>query len=298
MTKMLHLRPMRSVLYVPAANPKAIEKSRSLDCDAVIIDLEDAVAPGEKETARSRAVETVRNRGFGDRLVAVRVNGIDTPWGREDIEALSEVTPDAVLAPKIATADDVRRYDGLLSSMPATTRLWIMIETARSVFCLPEIADAAANTRLTAFVVGTNDLCKDINARLVAGRAALMPQLSLAVTAARMAGLAIFDGVYNNLQDDAGFDAECRQGLEIGFDGKTLIHPSQIAIANRAFSPAPDEIGFATAVIEAFTKPENLNLGALRVDGRMVERLHLQQCQRLVRIAEIIARTTTAPSRD
>jgi len=283
-------RPLRSVLYMPASNAKAIEKARSLACDAVILDLEDAVAPSEKDSARSRVVGAVQAGGFGYRQVVVRINGLDTPWGAADIAALADVQPDAILAPKVSTADDVRRYDALMAPFPARTHLWIMIETARSIFRIEEIADAASNTRLAAFVMGTNDICKETNARMTNGRAALLPQLSLSVSAARMAGLAIMDGVYNDLQDAAGLEEECCQGLEFGFDGKTLIHPSQIAIANEAFSPTAAEIEFARLVITEFARPENASVGVLRVDGKMVERLHLQQCERLVAITEILTR--------
>ena len=190
-------RPVRSVLYMPASNAKAIEKARTLDCDAVILDLEDAVAPTEKDAARNAAVSAVEAGGFGRRLVAVRVNSLDTPWGRADLEAFSSVSPDVIIAPKIASADDVNRYNSLMSAMSPKTKLWIMIETARSIFALEAIADVAPNTRLAGFVMGTNDLCKEINSRLMPGRAALLPQICLAATAAKMAGLMIIDGVYN-----------------------------------------------------------------------------------------------------
>ncbi|MBB4642195.1 citrate lyase subunit beta/citryl-CoA lyase [Rhizorhapis suberifaciens] len=288
----MEYKPVRSVLYMPASNAKAIAKARSLDCDAVILDLEDAVAPDEKADARARALEAVREGGFGHREVVVRVNSLDTPWGRADMEAVaaSSVAPDAILAPKISTAGDVRAYNALMASLPPRTRLWIMIETARSIFNLRDISDAAQETRLAAFVMGTNDLCKETNARLVAGRAALAPQLCLAVTAAKMAGLTIIDGVYNDLENAPGLEAECRQALEFGFDGKTLIHPGQIETANTVFSPTEAEIGFATAVIDAFAKPENASSGVLRVDGKMVELLHLEQCRRLVAMARSLVR--------
>ena len=281
-------RPLRSVLYMPASNAKAIAKSRTLDCDAVIFDLEDAVAPNEKEAARVRAVEAVQAGGFGSRTVVVRVNGLATPWGEADFRALADCAPHAVLVPKVSSAADVSACEWLMSALPDETQLWVMIETARSIFNLREIASTASATRLAAFVLGTNDLCKETNARLTSGRAAVLPQLALAVTAARMAGLAVIDGVYNDLEDDAGLEAECNQALEYGFDGKTLIHPGQIAIANRAFSPTTAEIAFAKAVIAAFSLPENAGAGALRVEGKMVELLHLEQCKRLCAIDEVI----------
>lgn len=287
-------RPVRSVLYMPASNAKAIEKARTLACDAVILDLEDAVAPSEKEAARAQAIAAVQAGGFGHRQVVVRINGLDTPWGEADFAGLAGIAPDAVLVPKISTAQQVRRCNELMAHLPVATRLWIMIETGRAIFRLEEIADSAEGTRLAAFVMGTNDICKETNARMTNARAALVPQLSLAVSAARMAGLTIMDGVYNDLQDAEGLAAECRQGLELGFDGKTLIHPGQIAIANDAFSPTEVEISFARSVIAAFASPENANVGVLRVDGKMVERLHLQQCERLVAIADMIARNNGA----
>ncbi|MDP3675302.1 MAG: CoA ester lyase [Novosphingobium sp.] len=287
------IAPLRSALYMPGSNAKAIAKARGLACDAVILDLEDAVAPGEKEAARRQVADAVAAGSFGGRLVIVRVNGIDTPWGEADLAAFAAAAPDALLVPKVSTATDVRSYDALLASYPATTRLWVMIETARSLFNLADIADAAAATRLAAFVMGTNDLAKETGARLMPGRAAFAPQLSLAVAAAKMAGLSILDGVYNDLGDAAGFAAECRQALEFGFDGKTLIHPNQLDIANDAFSPTAAEIDFARAVIAAFAALENAASGALRVDGRMVERLHLVQCERLVAIADVLAATQT-----
>lgn len=281
-------KPLRSVLYMPASNAKAIAKSRTLDCDAIILDLEDAVAPNEKDAARARAVEAVKEGGFGNRTVVVRVNGLSTPWGEADFRAVAECAPDAVLVPKVSSAAEVRACHQLMMAFPAKTRLWIMIETARSIFNLAEIADVASETRLAAFILGTNDLCKETNARLAPGRAAVLPLLALAVAAGKMTNLAVIDGVYNNLEDATGFEAECYQGLEYGFDGKTLIHPGQIAIANRAFSPTPAEIDFAKAVIAAFAQPENADAGALRVEGKMVELLHLEQCKHLCAIDAVI----------
>jgi citrate lyase subunit beta/citryl-CoA lyase len=290
-------KPLRSVLYMPASNAKAIAKSRILDCDAIILDLEDAVAPNEKDAARDRAVEALKEGGFGSRTVVVRVNGLSTPWGAADFRALADCEPDAVLAPKVSSAADVRACDQLMSTLPAQTRLWVMIETARSIFNLQEIADVSAETRLAGFVLGTNDLCKETNARLTSGRAAVLPQLALAVTAGKMANLAVIDGVYNDLEDTAGFEVECYQGLDFGFDGKTLIHPGQIAITNQAFSPTASEIAFAKAVISAFALPENAGAGALRVEGKMVELLHLEQCKRLCAIDEVIRANQSAEGR-
>ena len=282
-------RPRRSVLYMPASNTRAIEKARELPCDGVILDLEDAVAPDQKELARAQACAAVAAGGFGRREVIIRVNGLDTPWGEADLRAAAAAGPDAVLVPKVAGAADVARYDALLTGAPDRTRLWAMIETARSLFRLEEIAEAAASTRLSAWVMGTNDLAKETGAQIRPGRSAFAGALGLAVAAARMARLTILDGVFNGLEDDEGLEAECRAALEFGFDGKSLIHPRQVEIANAVFSPEAGEVAFARAVIAAFADPANAGRGALRVDGRMAERLHLDQSVKLVAVAEAIS---------
>ena len=278
-------RPRRSVLYMPASNAKAMEKAKSLPCDAVILDLEDAVAPDAKEAAREAAVAAVKAGGFGRRELIVRVNGLDTPWGADDLRAASASGCDAVLVPKIGDSADVARYDGRLSHAAPHTALWVMIETARSLFHLDSIAGAARTSRLAAFVIGGNDLAKEIGWRLGGARAPFHAALSLSVAAARANGLVVLDGVFNGLEDDAGLRAECEQGLEFGFDGKTLIHPRQIEPCNRAFSPTEAEVAHARAVIAAFALPENAGKGAVRVEGRMAERLHLAQAERTVAAA-------------
>ena len=283
------LRPRRSVLYMPASNQKAIDKARTLNCDAVILDLEDAVAPDAKDMAREQAVAAVRAGGFGRREVIIRVNGLETPWGEADLAAAAAAGPDAVLVPKINGAGDVARYDARLGHAPAHTRLWAMIETGRVLFHLEDAAAAASTSRMTAWVMGTNDLVKETGARLTTRREALWAPLSFSVAAARAHGLAILDGVFNGLDDPEGFEAQCLQGLEFGFDGKTLIHPNQVDIANRVFAPTADEVAFAKAVIEAFDRPDNADKGAIRVDGKMAERLHLVQAEKVVAVAEAIA---------
>lgn len=279
-------RPRRSALYMPASNAKAIEKARSLPCDVVILDLEDAVAPEAKATAREQAVQAVRDGGFGRRELVIRVNGSDTPWGAEDLRAAAAAKPDAILVPKVNSAEDVAAYSGPLH---ADTALWAMIETGRSLFALDSIAAAAASTQLTTFVMGTNDLAKEMRYRLTAGREPFFAALSMAVAAARIHGLTILDGVHNDIEDQDSLEAVCRQGVDFGFDGKTLIHPKQIDVCNTAFSPAPAEVDWARAVIAAFALPENAGKGAIRVEGRMAELLHLAQAQRLVAVAEAIA---------
>jgi citrate lyase subunit beta/citryl-CoA lyase len=279
-------RPRRSALYMPAANARAVEKARDLACDVVILDLEDAVAPDAKDLARQQAVEAVRAGGFGRREVVIRVNGLDTPWGADDLAAASTARPAAVLAPKVSSPADVAAYDAALTG---ETRLWVMIETCAALFALDAIAACAGSGRLEALVIGTNDLAKEMRCRLTVDRAPLAGPLSLSVAAARAHGLTILDGVYNGIEDEDGLARQCAQGAEFGFDGKTLIHPKQIEVANQAFSPAPDEVHWARIIVEAFDLPENASKGVLRVEGRMVERLHLAQAQRLIAVAEAIA---------
>ena len=280
------IRPRRSVLYMPASNARALEKARSLPCDVVILDLEDAVAPDQKFAAREQAVAAVAAGGFGAREVVVRVNGLSTEWGQADLAALAGSCVDAVLAPKISSDADVRAYDDLLDG---SIELWAMIETCASLFALTAIGAAAVDTRLRAWVVGTNDLSKETGCRLSRGRAPLLGPLSLIVAAARLHGLAVIDGVFNAIDDGDGFRAECIQGVDFGFDGKTLIHPSQIAAANEVFAPDPDELAWARAVVDAFAAPDAQSKGALRVNGGMVERLHLERAARTIALAEAIA---------
>ncbi len=281
-------RPRRSVLYMPASNAKAIDKARTLNCDAVILDLEDAVAPDAKEMARAQAVEAVRAGGFGRREVVIRVNGLDTPWGEDDLRAAVEVGPDAILVPKVNDGADVARYDGRIARAPEHTRLWAMIETCRCLFHLDGIGAAAKTSRLDCLVMGTNDLAKEMGARITPGREPFLAALGLSVAAARANGLAILDGVYNGIDDAADFEAICEQGLTFGFEGKTLIHPSQVEPCNRVFTPSEAEVAFARAVIAAYALPENAAKGAIRVEGRMAERLHLAQAQKLVAVAQAV----------
>ncbi len=278
-------RPRRSALYMPAANARAIEKARELPCDVVILDLEDAVAPDAKDVAREQAVEAVRAGGFGRREVVIRVNGLDTPWGLEDLAAAINARPDAILVPKVSSAHDVRAYG---AAEAGGVPLWAMVETCASLFALSEIAGAGAG--LAALVIGTNDLAKEMRCRLTVERAALAGPLSLAVAGARAHGLVILDGVFNAIDDDAGLARQCDQGAEFGFDGKTLIHPRQIEAANRAFTPAEEEVEWSQAIVAAFDSPENAAKGVIRVEGRMVERLHLAEARRLIAVSDAIAR--------
>ncbi|HEY1416150.1 MAG TPA: CoA ester lyase [Caulobacteraceae bacterium] len=280
--------PRRSALYMPASNPRAIEKAKGLSCDVVILDLEDSVLPEAKLAAREAAVAAVRSGGFGRREVVIRVNALETPWGADDLAETAAVGPHAVLVPKIASAADVVAADRALAAAPQGTRLWVMVETCQAILALTEIAAAAHETRLSAFVMGINDLAKEMGARMTADRAPFHAALSLAVTAARTTGLAALDGVHNEIEDLAALEAVCVQGRDFGFDGKSLIHPSHLDICNRVFSPEPADVVWASAVIAAFDAPENAGRGALRVEGRLAERLHYSQAVRLVALAEAI----------
>jgi citrate lyase subunit beta/citryl-CoA lyase len=272
----------RSALYLPASNLKAIEKARFLPCDVVILDLEDAVAPEAKATARDQACAAVREGGFGPRELVVRINGLDTEWGRGDIDAFAASRPAAILLPKVNAAEDISACEKLL---PEGVALWAMIETARSIFRLDEIAATATTGRLACLVMGTNDLAREMGAVPGIARTPFLGMLGLAVAAARAYGIAILDGVFNALEDEAGLAAQCRQAVEFGFDGKTLIHPNQIGPCNAAFTPAPEAVAWAERILAAFEAPENAGKGALRVDGSMVERLHLLQARRTLAMA-------------
>ncbi|MFN3516807.1 MAG: HpcH/HpaI aldolase/citrate lyase family protein [Novosphingobium sp.] len=283
------LRPRRSALYLPASNPKAVAKARTLPTDVVILDLEDAVAPENKAEARAMAVAALAEGGFGRRELVIRANGLATEWGADDLAAAAAAGPDAVLVPKVSSPAEVRAYDAALAAAPAHTRLWIMIETCACLPVLHDLAACAADTRLAGFVLGTNDLAKEMRARPGPARTPFLPILTMAVAAARARGLVALDGVCNEFRDLDRFAAEASQGLEFGFDGKTLIHPDQIAPCNAVFSPDAAEIAWAEAVEAAFALPENAGKGAIKVDGKMVELLHLDQARRVLAVAAAIA---------
>lgn len=283
------LRPRRSALYLPASNPKALAKARNLDADVVILDLEDAVAPESKVDARAAAVAAVAEGGFGRRELVVRANALSTEWGADDLSALAAAGPDAVLVPKISGPEDIAIYDRALADAPAHTKLWVMIETCAVVPRLDVVAACAATSRLAGFVLGTNDLAKEMRARLMPVRTPFLPVLTAAVCAARAHGLIVLDGVCNEFRDIGAFTAEAQQGLEFGFDGKTLIHPDQIAPCNAVFSPSAEEVAWAQSVVTAFELPENAGKGAIKVEGKMVELLHLDQARRVIAVAEAVA---------
>ncbi|MDB5474597.1 MAG: citrate lyase beta subunit [Phenylobacterium sp.] len=283
-------RPRRSALYMPGGNARALEKARSLPADVVILDLEDSVAPDAKAEARAVACEAVKAGGFGPREVVVRVNGLDTPWGADDLAAAATAGPDAILLPKVSSPEDVAIAGARIGGR---TRLWAMIETCQAVFRLDALGAASREHGVDVWVIGGNDLVKEMRCRPGADRAPLLPALAMSVMAARAHGLAILDGVYNDIPDLDGLAAECAQGQAFGFDGKSLIHPSHLAAANAAFTPAEDEVAWARSVVTAYAAPENAGKGVLKIDGRMVERLHLAQAERLIAVAEAIAARET-----
>ena len=279
-------RPRRSVLYMPGSNARALEKAATLPADALILDLEDAVAPESKELARSQVCAAVKARRFGKREITIRVNGLDTPWGHDDMEQAVAAGPDAILVPKIDSATDVAHaHQHMVDAAPACA-LWLMIETPRAIFNANAIAEAGG--RLACFVMGTNDLVKELRAKHTPGREALLASLNISVLAARAHKLAVIDGVYNDIADAPGFEAVCRQGRALGFDGKTLIHPSQIERCNAAFSPDPAEVLDARAILAAFALPENQGKGTIALNGRMIELLHAEIARQTVALADAI----------
>lgn len=282
-------RPRRSALYLPASNAKALAKARSLPADVVILDLEDAVAPEMKDEARAAAVAAAYEGGFGQRELVIRANGLDTPWGAADLAAIAGSGADAVLVPKISSPADIHACEAALAAAPAGLQLWAMIETCGAVGQLFEIAALARSTRLSLWVMGLNDLAKEMRARLTPERTAFLPILTQAVCAGRAHGITLLDGVCNEFRDLAQFRAEAEQGLLFGFDGKTVIHPDQIAPCNAVYSPSAEERAWAESVIAAFALPENAGKGAIKVDGKMTELLHLEQARRVVAVAEQIA---------
>ncbi|QEV57281.1 CoA ester lyase [Streptomyces platensis] len=283
------MRPRRSVLYMPGANERALEKAKSLPADALILDLEDAVAPDAKADARKRVAAAAASGEYGYREVTIRVNGPGTAWHADDLRAAAEAGPDAVVVPKVDSADTVREVERALEAAgaPDRTAIWAMVETPRAM--LDARAVAAASERLTVLVMGTNDLAKELHAEHVPGRAPLLTGLSLALLAARDTGKAILDGVYNDVKNAEGFEAECVQGRQFGFDGKTLIHPSQVEPCNRLFAPSADQIAHARKVIDAFDEATREGRGVVTVDGRMIENLHVEDARRILAVAEAIA---------
>ncbi len=282
------VRPRRSVLYMPGANTRALEKARSLPADALIFDLEDAVAPDAKEAARTNVVAAAWSKAYGKREIAIRCNGLGTAWGQADVEAIATSGADAILVPKVESAAEVTHVVSLLDAAgaPQTMAVWAMMETPKGILRAEEIA--GSHPRLALFVMGTNDLVKDMRARHTPARLPLLTALGLGMLAARAHGLAILDGVYNDIQDTEGFRAVCRQGLEMGFDGKTLIHPSQVEPCNEIFAPSRAELEMASKIVAAFRQAQAEGKGVVTVDGRMIENLHVEQAERALALAAAI----------
>ncbi|WP_420852842.1 HpcH/HpaI aldolase/citrate lyase family protein [Sphingomonas panacis] len=277
-------KPRRSALYMPASNARAIEKARTLEVDVVILDLEDATAPDAKDAARKQAVAEIAKGGFGEREVVLRVNALDTVWGAEDLAVAAGCGADAVLLPKVSGPKALAEARAALGDSGAD--LWAMIETVRGIVDLRAIAEAAEKYRLVTLVAGTNDLAKELRCRPGSDRAPLLGALGEIVLAARLTGLVAIDGVCNTLTDADVVRAECEQGLRWGFDGKTLIHPAQVAVANRVFTPSDTEIAWSKQILDAFEQPDNAGKGALQLGGQMVELLHLDEARRILSIAQ------------
>ena len=285
-------RPRRSVLYMPGSNARALEKAKEIPADTLILDLEDAVAPDAKEEARKQVCDAVKGGGYGKREIVIRVNGLETAWGKDDIEAAVAAGPDAILVPKINTAHDVTLAESEMAAAGAPTdmQLWCMIETPLAMLNIKEIgAKVETSLRMNVWVMGTNDIAKELRCQHTPERMPMMTSLGLALIAARAYGLVILDGVYNDIKDEDGFVAVCEQGRDLGMDGKTLIHPSQVAPCNRIFSPDPETVEFSRKVIEAFDHPDNQGKGVLKVDGKMTEILHADIARRIVNVADQIA---------
>jgi citrate lyase subunit beta / citryl-CoA lyase len=282
------IRPRRSVLFMPGSNTRALEKGRTLPADALVLDLEDAVAPEMKAEARAQVLAAVRAGGYGHREIVVRVNALGTPWGRDDLAAVAEASVDAVLLPKVESAESVSAALAALGARPA---VWCMLETPRGILSAPSIADASP--RVTALVMGTSDLTKDLHARSTRDRVPLLTSLQLCVLAARAARITALDGVHLDLDDGVGFAAACRQAADLGFDGKTLIHPRQVATANEVFAPAAGDVEWARRVIAVHADAVAHGRGVVVLDGRLIENLHVDDARRVLALADAIAERST-----
>ncbi len=282
-------RPRRSALYLPGNKARALEKAKTLTADMLIFDLEDAVGPDAKAESRANVCEAISSGGYHPREIVVRVNGMGTDWHNDDLAAVAGSTADGVLVPKVESAEQVQSLATVLDTLdaPPCLLLWVMIETPRAILRVEEIA--SASDRLAGLVVGTNDLVNDLHGLHVPGRAPVLPALALAMLGARAAGKAILDGVFNNITDEAGFRAEARQGREMGFDGKTLIHPSQLAPANDVFGPSDKELTDASKIVAAYEQAQATGESVITVDGRMIESLHVRDAQRILALAELIS---------
>jgi citrate lyase subunit beta/citryl-CoA lyase len=280
--------PRRSMLFMPASNARALEKAKSLPCDGVIFDLEDAVAPDMKEAARQQVAAALAAGGYGTRELVVRINGLDTDWWRADLAALAGANPAAILLPKMEDPHDLERVEEELAwHRLGDVKIWAMLETPKAFLKAEDIA--TATEKLNCLVIGTNDLVKELRAKHTPGREPVLAALGSALLIARAYGLDILDGVYNNFRDEVGFASECEQGAAMGFDGKTLIHPAQIGAANKAFSPSEEELVEARAIVAAFEAAKNDGKGVVTVGGKMIEELHVKEAERMIAVAEATA---------
>jgi citrate lyase subunit beta/citryl-CoA lyase len=289
-------RPRRSVLYMPGSNVRALEKAKTLLADGLILDLEDAVAPDAKQQARKQVCDAVKGGGYGMRELIIRVNGLATPWGYEDIAAASRSGCHALLLPKVESADAIRHMEAIMraNGAPDDMAIWAMMETPRSVLASEQIA--ASTPRMQCFVMGTSDLAKELDCAHTRERLPFITSLGLCLLAARAYGLAILDGVYLDLKDDAGFEFACLQGAEMGFDGKTLIHPNQLAVCNKVFTPRPEDVEWSRKIIAAHADAAARGEGVAVVDGKLIENLHVESAKRLVQMADAIEAMQSAPA--
>jgi len=286
-------RPRRSHLFMPGSNPRALEKARILPADGLILDLEDSVAPDAKAVARDQIAAAIAAKGFGKREILIRTNGLDTPWWADDVAMAAKASPDGILVPKVSSVEDLETIGRRLAELDAapTVKVWAMIETARAVLDADKLASSGRDpkTRLAGFVFGPNDISRETRIKMLPGRAAMIPMITHCVLAAHAHGLEMLDGPYGDIANLDGFAAECAQGRDLGFDGKTLIHPSHIDACNTVFTPPAEDVAEARRIIAAFEKPENVSRGTIQLDGRMVERLHAEMAKRTIAIADAIA---------
>jgi citrate lyase subunit beta/citryl-CoA lyase len=287
------IRPRRSLLFMPGSNARALEKARTLPADGIILDLEDSVAPDAKAAARAGIAQAIAAGGFGRREVLIRINALDSPWYIDDIAMAGKAKPHGIVVPKISSVEDLSEVAGRLrdSNADMSIRVWAMIETARAVLHAEELAAASRDSEmpLAGFMFGPNDISRETRIRMLPGRAAMLPMITHCILATRLHGLEILDGPYSDFSNAAGFAEECAQGRDLGFDGKTLIHPSQIDTCNLTFTPPAEEVAQARKIIAAFEQPENATRGAIQLDGRMVERLHAEMARRTIAMADAIA---------
>jgi citrate lyase subunit beta / citryl-CoA lyase len=285
------IRPRRSLLFMPGSNARALEKARNLPADGIILDLEDSVTPDAKAMARSQIAQAIAAGGFGKREVLIRVNALDSPWWIDDLDMAGKARPDGILVPKISSVADLAAVADRLGNADASIGVWAMVETARAVLHAEELAAASrdSRTRLAGFVFGPNDLSRETRIRMLPGRAAMIPMITHCILATRAHGLEILDGPYSDFSNFNGFGQECAQARDLGFDGKTLIHPGQIEACNAIFTPPAEEVAHARKIIAAFEQPENASRGAIQLDGQMVERLHADIARRTIAIADAIA---------